>query len=49
MLVYVDDIIHLAHGSKEDMDTLNCTYIFKEESVAPTKRYLGANVEKIQV
>ena len=43
MLVYVDDILHLAHDPKEDMDSLNHTYILKGEIVGLPKRYLGEN------
>ena len=31
------------------MDALNSTYILKEESIFPTKRYIGANDEKFQM
>ena len=31
------------------MYALNCTYILKKESVVPSKRYLGDNVEKFQM
>ena len=47
--MYVDYIIYLANDPKEDMDALNYTYRFKQESVGTPEIYLGANVQKFQV
>ena len=49
MLVYVDNILHLGNYLKKDMDALNFTYILKEESVGPPKRYLESNVKKFYI
>ena len=48
MLVYVDDILHVAYNTKLDMDKLNREYRLKEDS-GPPERYLGANIEKVQL
>lgn len=48
MLVYVDDILHVAHDPKHDMDLLSETYRLKD-GTGPPSRYLGANVEKVQL
>ena len=48
MLVYVDDVLHLAHDPLEDMKRLNQVYRLKE-GFGPPDRYLGANVEKVQL
>ena len=49
MLVYVDDILHLEYFLKEDMDGLNCTYIYWEESFGTAKRRCLDNFEKFHV
>ena len=49
MLVYVDDIIHLAHYPKEGMDSFNFAVRLKQESVGTPNRCLGANVYKVQM
>ena len=49
MLVYIDDILHLAHDPKEDIDAFNCTNILKEDIVGPSQMDIGANVEKFQM
>ena len=48
MLVYVDDMLHLAKDAQEDMLRLNQVYRFKEGS-GPPDRYIGANVDKFQL
>ena len=49
MLIYVDNVLNLEHDPKEYMDDFNHTYILEEESVGPSKRYHGANVEKFHM
>ena len=49
MLVYVDDILRLAHYSKKDMDALNFTYISKEDTFGTPNISLGSNVKKFQI
>ena len=48
MLCYVDDLFHICFNPKEDMDALNIIYRLKEVFVPPD-RYLGENVEKLQL
>lgn len=48
MLVYVDDILHIAHDPNEDMKMIKEMYRLKDGS-GPPDRYLGANVEKVQL
>ena len=48
MLCYVDDLLHIGFNPKEDMDALNTIYWLKEV-FGPPDRYLGANVEKLQL
>ena len=48
MLVYVDDILHIAHNTKVDMDLLHQVYRLKD-GVGPPDRYLGANIDKVQL
>ncbi len=48
MLVYVDDVLHIHHNPKEDMDKLNGFYRLKDGWSSPD-RYLGANIEKVQL
>ena len=45
--MYVDNIIHLVHDLKEDIDALNLTYRLKEEIAGPPNKYLGSNVKKV--
>ena len=47
MIVYVDDILHLAHDTKADMYALYRTYRLKEEIVGTPERYLGSNANKV--
>ena len=48
MLVYVDDILHVAKDPTVDMTRLNQVYRLKD-GVGPPDRYLGANVNKVQL
>ena len=48
MLFYIDDLLHIGFKQKEDMDALNMIYRLKEVFVPPS-RYLGENVEKVQL
>ena len=48
MLCYVDDLLHIGFKTKEDMDALNMIYLFKG-GFGPPDRYLGANVDKVQL
>jgi hypothetical protein len=51
ILVYVDDILHLSqHDPDVVINALCCgMYELKEGSVGPPTRYLGANVEPVQL
>ena len=49
ILVYVDDVLHIYTKGKSDMDKIGLIYRLKEGSVAPPERYLGANIEKVQL
>ena len=49
VLVYVDDIMVLAHDVKPTMDAISALYHLKEDSVGEPTRYLGANVGKYQL
>lgn len=48
MLVYVDDILHIAENPTEDMRLINSIYRLKE-GVGPPDRYLGGSMEKVQL
>ena len=48
MLVYVDDVLHLAKDAQEYMLKLNQVYRLKE-FLGPPDRYFGANVDKVQL
>ena len=48
MLVYVDDILHISHNTNEDMKLIRQEYRLKD-GAGPPDRYLGANVEKVQL
>ena len=48
ILCYVDDLLHKGFNPKEDTDTLNIIYRLKE-GFGPPDRYLGTNVEKLQL
>ena len=44
MLVYVNDVIHLAKYAQEDIQVYQL-----KEGFATSDRYLGANVDKVQL
>ena len=48
MLVYANDVLHLANDAQEDMLNLNQVYRFKEGLETPD-RYLRDNVNKVQL
>ncbi|GFH56846.1 hypothetical protein CTEN210_13322 [Chaetoceros tenuissimus] len=48
MLVYVDDILHIAEDPTVDMALINSIYRLKE-GVGPPDRYLGGTMEKVQI
>ena len=48
MLIYVDDVLHLAEDPREDMDKLSKTYRLKDRTGEPD-RYLGDNIERVQL
>ena len=48
MLVYIDDVLHLAKDAQEDMLKLNQVYRFKE-GFGPPDRYIGDNIDKVQL
>jgi len=47
MLIYVDDVLHIAEDPEEDMAKFGQEYRLKD-SVGPPDRYLGGNIEKVQ-
>jgi len=47
MLIYVDDVLHIAEHPEEDMAKLGREYRLKD-NVGPPDRYLGGNIEKVQ-
>jgi hypothetical protein len=49
ILIYVDDILHLSHDPDTTINALRGMYELKEGSVGSPKRYLGANVERVQL
>ena len=48
MLVYVDDVLHLAKDVQEDVLKLNQIYRLKE-GFGPPDRYFGSNVDNVQL
>ena len=48
MLCYVDDLLHIGFKQKKYMDALNKIYRLKE-GFGPPDRYIGENVEKVQL
>ena len=48
MLCYVDDLLHTGFNTKEEMYALNIIYWLKE-GFGPPDRYLGKNVERVQL
>jgi hypothetical protein len=49
ILVYVDDIMVISHDTAVVMERLSELYRLKPESIGPPNRYLGANLEKVQL
>ncbi len=47
MLIYVDDVLHIAEDPIEDMKKLSKLYRFKDGTGEPD-RYLGGNIERVQ-
>ena len=47
MLIYVDDVLHIAEHPEEDMAKLGREYRLKD-NVGPPGRYMGGNIEKVQ-
>ena len=47
--MYVDNIQHLANDTKPVMNILNQAYRLKEWSVGNPDRYIGENIEKVQL
>ena len=47
MLIYVDDVLHIAENPEEDMAKLGQAYRLKD-SVGPPDRNLSGNIEKVQ-
>ena len=48
MLVYVNDVLHVHHNPEIDMKLLSRFYRLKDGVGIPS-RYLGANIEKVQL
>ena len=49
VLVYVDDVLHLNNDPETFMNRLAEVYRLKYGSVVEPVRYLGANIEKVQL
>ena len=49
LLVYVDDILLISHATKPTMDAIAKLYRLKGDSIGEPERYLGANIEKVQI
>ena len=47
--MYVDDVLHLDHDPDTFMNRLIEVYRLKDDSVEEPNRYLGANIEKVQL
>jgi len=47
MLIYVEDVLHIAEHHEEDMAKLGREYRLKD-NVGPPGRYMGGNIEKVQ-
>jgi len=47
MLIYVDDVLHIAEDPEEDMAKLGQVYRLTD-GVGTTDRYLGGNIERMQ-
>ena len=48
MLIYVDDILHIAENPNDDMKLINEIYRLKE-GAGPPDRYLGGTMERVQL
>jgi hypothetical protein len=49
LLVYVDDILIISHNPQPYIDQLQKEYQFALSAVGPPERYLGANIERVQI
>ena len=49
VLLYVDDLLHIHQDLEAFMKELKGVYRLKDDSLGPLTRYLGANVEKVQL
>ena len=49
ILVYVDDILHIHHNPDLFMNCLEKIYRLKDNSTGEPERYLGSNIEKVQL
>ena len=49
VLVYVDDVLNLHNDPDTFMNRLSEVYRLKDSSVGEPERYLGANIEKVQL
>ena len=49
VLVYVDDVLHLHYNPDLFMNALEKIYRLKENSTGEPGRYLGSNIEKVQL
>ena len=47
ILVYVDNVLIISHSPQEHLDRIKATYALNPNSIGPSKRYLGADVEKV--
>jgi len=47
MLIYVDDVLHVAEDPEEDMKKLGQVYRLND-GVGTPDRYLGGNIERVQ-
>ena len=48
MLVYVDDVIHLAKDAQGDVLKINQGYQFRE-GFGPSDRYIRSDINKVQL
>ena len=49
LVVYVDDNRQISHATKPTMDEIAKLYRQKGDSIGEPERYLGANIEKVQI
>jgi hypothetical protein len=49
ILVYLDDILHLSHDPNLVINSLHNMYELKEGSIGPPTKYLGTNIEHMQL